>query len=163
MADDGSDDVTDGLGRLAGTWRGTNGFRMMPTDEFVDGPGTATVTTAAGGNVVVVTYTWVHPEDGPQDGVLMVGSPAEQDQSVDAAWGDSWHQHPSILTLSGKSERGRLEVTAGYGGGWAWTIAVEGGDSLRLAMFNVVPAEHATADIAAGPYPVMRAELHREG
>lgn len=164
MADDSPAEVTDaGLGRLAGAWRGTNAFRMMPTDEFVDGPGTAIVTTAAGGNVVVVTYTWVHPQDGPQDGVLLVGSPGEQDQSVDAAWGDSWHQRPSILTLSGTSAGGRLEVTADYGGGWAWTIAVEGEDPLRLTMFNVVPAELATADVAAGPYPVMRAELHREG
>jgi hypothetical protein len=29
-------------------------------------------------------------------------------------------------------------------------------------MHNVVPAEHATDEIAAGPYPVMVAELHRE-
>ena len=29
-------------------------------------------------------------------------------------------------------------------------------------MHNVVPAEHATEEIAAGPYPVMVAELHRE-
>jgi hypothetical protein len=164
MAEDSSTDTTDaGLGRLAGTWRGTNGFRMMPTDEFDEGLVSATVTTAAGGNVVVVTYTWIHPEDGPQDGVLLVGSPAEQDQTVNAAWGDSWHQRPSILTLAGTSTGGRIEVTADYGGGWAWTIAVEGEDPLRLTMFNVVPAEHATADVAAGPYPVMRAELHREG
>ena len=164
MADDSTTDVTGaGLGRLAGKWRGSNGFRMMPTDEFNEAPATATVTTAAGGHVVVVTYTWAHPQDGPQDGVLLVGSPAEREQAVTAAWADSWHQHPSILTLSGTLVGGRLEVTADYGGGWKWTIALEGNDPLRLTMHNVVPAEEATDDVEAGPYPVMVAELHHEG
>jgi hypothetical protein len=149
------------LGRLAGTWRGTSGFRLMPTDEFHHGPATALVTTAAGGNVVVVSYTWNHPEDGPQEGVLFVGAP-DDEQTVGAAWGDSWHQRPSILTLSGRGTEGRLEVTADYGGGWGWTIALEGDDPLRLTMHNVVPAEHATDEVAAGPYTVMVAELHRE-
>ncbi len=149
------------LGRLAGTWRGTNGFRLMPTDEFHDAPATAVVATAAGGHVVVVTYTWSHPDDGPQDGALFVGSP-DDEQTVGAAWGDSWHQKPSILTLTGTLTAGRLEVTADYGGGWQWTIALEGDDPLRLTMQNVVPDEQATDEIAAGPYPVMVAELHRE-
>ncbi len=107
---------------------GTNGFRLMPTDDFHDAPATAVVTSAAGGNVVVVTYTWSHPEDGPQDGVLLVGSP-DDEQVVSAAWGDSWHQKPSILTLAGTLAGDRLEVTADYGGGWQWTISLEGDGS----------------------------------
>ena len=136
---------------------------MMPTDEFNQAPATATITTAAAGDVVVVTYTWEHPEDGPQDGVLLVGSPGEQARTVDGAWGDSWHQHPSILTLSGTmADDGRLEITAEYGGGWAWTISLEGEEPLRLTMYNVIPAEQATDEIEAGPYPVMVTELRRE-
>ncbi len=159
--DDSADETDEGLRRLVGTWRGTNGFRMMPTDEFHEAPATATVTTAAGGKVAVVTYTWEHPQDGPQDGVLLVGSPDAQQQKVNAAWADSWHQQPSILTLSGTLADGRLEVTADYGGGWEWTIVLEGENPLRLTMHNVVPVEHATDEVAAGPYPVMVAELHR--
>lgn len=149
------------LERLVGTWRGTNGFRLMPTDDFRHAAATAVVTTAAGGHVVVVTYTWSHPEDGPQDGALFVGSP-DDEQTVGAAWGDSWHQRPSILVLSGSLAGGRLEVAADYGGGWGWTIALEGDDPFRLTMHNVVPEEQATEDIAAGPYAVMVAELHRD-
>ena len=34
--------------------------------------------------------------------------------------------------------------------------------ALLLTMHNVVPDEHATDDVEAGPYPVMVAELQRE-
>jgi hypothetical protein len=150
------------LGRLAGNWRGTNGFRLMPTDELQEAPATAVVTTAAGGHDVVLTYTWIHPDDGPQDGVLLVGSPDEQQQAVDAAWGDSWHQKPSILMFSGTLVDGRLEVIADYGGGWKWMITLEGENQLLLTMHNVVPDELATDEVSAGPYPVMVAELRRD-
>jgi hypothetical protein len=148
------------LGRLAGTWEGTNGFRLMPADELHRAPATATMATAAGGHDVVVTYTWVHPQDGPQDGVLLVGSPDEHGQ-VTAAWGDSWHQQPSIRTFAGTVVGGRLEVSADYGGGWMWTIAIEGDDPLAVTMYNVVPEEYATDENAAGPYPAMVTELRR--
>ena len=150
------------LGRLAGTWRGTNGFRMMPTDDMPEAPATAVVTIVAGGYDVVVTYTWNHPQDGPQDGVLLIGSPDEEQQTITAAWGDSWHQKPSFLVLSGSLVDGRVELTADYGGGWLWTIGLEGDSPLLLTMRNVIPAEHATDEIEAGPYSVMIAELHRE-
>ena len=151
------------LGRLAGAWRGTNGFRMMPTDDMLEAPATAVVTIAAGGYDVVVTYTWSHPEDGPQEGVLLIGSPDEENQAINAAWGDSWHQKPSLLVLSGSLADGRVELTADYGGGWQWTISLDGSrdDRLVLTMDNVVPADQATADVLAGPYPVMVTELGR--
>ena len=83
-------------------------------------------------------------------------------QTVTAAWGDSWHQRPSLLTLSGTLTDGRLEVTAEYGGGWRWTITLEGENPLLLTMYNVVPDEYANDEVTAGPYPVMVAELLRE-
>ena len=150
-----------GLGRLAGSWRGTNGFRMMPADDLASAPATATIASAAGGNATVVTYTWTHPDDGAQDGVLLAGSP-DDEQAVVVAWADSWHQQPALLSLAGTSTDGRLDVTADYGGGWKWTITIEGDDPLLLTMYNVIPDEHATAEVAAGPYPVMVAELRRE-
>jgi hypothetical protein len=150
------------LGRLAGAWQGTNGFRMMPTDDMLEAPATAVVTIAAGGYDVVVTYTWNHPQDGPQEGVLLIGSPDEERQAINAAWGDSWHQKPSLLVLSGRLAEGRVELIADYGGGWQWTIGLEGDNPLVLTMHNVIPEEHATEEIEAGPYPVMITELHRE-
>ena len=61
--------------RLAGTSSGTNGFRLMPTDDFHEAPAAAHLTMTAGGQDLLFTYTWAHPADGPQDGVLLVGSP----------------------------------------------------------------------------------------
>jgi hypothetical protein len=160
MGDESAAAPNNELAHLAGSWAGTNGFRLMPDDDLAVAPATATVTTAAGGHAVVVTYTWVHPQDGPQEGTLLVGSPDDEGQAT-AAWGDSWHQQPSIRTFAGTLAGGRLEVTADYGGGWRWTIAIEGGDPLALTMFNVVPDEYATDENPAGPYPAMIAELRR--
>jgi hypothetical protein len=151
------------LGRLAGTWRGSNGFRLMPPDELYEAPATAELATVAGGHDLVLSYTWAHPADGPQDGVLVVASPEDERQVVTAVWGDSWHQKPSMLTLSGTLAERRLEVSADYGGGWRWAISLDGerDDRLVLTMHNVIPAEHATDETPAGPYPVMVAELQR--
>jgi hypothetical protein len=148
------------FGRLAGGWSGSNGFRLMPTDDLYDGPATAELSTAAGGHDLVLTYTWVHPVDGPQDGVLVVGSPEDEQQVLTAAWGDSWHQKPSMRTLTGRLTERRLEVTADYGGGWRWAVSLDGSrdDRLTLTMHNIIPAARATDEVPAGPYPVMVAE-----
>ncbi len=151
------------LGRWVGSWRGTNGFRLMPTDDFHEAPATGQLATAAGGHDLLLTYTWAHPVDGPQDGVLLVGSPEPGQQGVTAAWGDSWHQNPSILTLTGTLAEGHLDVTADYGGGWQWVISLAGEheDALVLTMQNVIPEEHASEQVSAGPYVAMVAELQR--
>jgi hypothetical protein len=87
------------------------------------------------------TYGWRHPDDGPQDGVLLVGSPDDERRVVTVAWGDSWHQKPSLLMLTGELARRRLEVSADYGGGWRWMISIDGDrdDRLALTMYNVIP------------------------
>jgi hypothetical protein len=151
------------FGQLAGSWRGSNGFRLMPTDELSEAPATAQLSIAAGGHDVVLTYTWAHPDDGPQDGVLLVGSPDDETEVVTAAWGDSWHQKPHLLVLTGTLTERHLEVSAEYGGGWRWMISLESDreDRLALAMYNVVPVEYATDEASAGPYPVMVADLRR--
>ena len=148
---------------MAGTWHGTNRFRLMPTDSFHDAPATAQLSTAAAGHGLLLTYTWEHAADGSQDGVLLVGSPEAGQQDVGAAWGDSWHQKPAMLTLNGTLADGILELSADYGGGWRWVISLagRGDDTLVLTMQNVIPAEHATEAISAGPYVVMVAELRR--
>lgn len=144
--------------RFVGTWRGENGFRLMPFDDLHVAAATASGATAAAGADLVLRYTWVHAEDGPQDGVLLVGSPDEG--RLTAAWGDSWHQQPRLLSFAGTATADGFDLTADYGGGWLWTISATAVDEhLALTMHNVIPAEHATAEAAAGPYPVMVAEL----
>jgi hypothetical protein len=150
------------LGRLTGTWTGSNGFRLMPDHELEDAPASAAVTTAAGGHAFLLTYEWVHPDDGPQDGILLAGSPDEGETQVTVAWGDSWHQKPPLRVMTGTLDETRLRVEADYGGGWVWVITIDGTeDRLSLTMENVIPAEYATADKAAGPYPVMVGRFRR--
>ena len=145
------------LPNSAGTWVGNNGFRLMPSDPFAE-PARVTVMAAAGGHLASIAYWWEHPDDGPQDGLVVVG-PADDGGSLVAMWGDSWHQKPAPMMLSGSRDSAgtTLELEGEWGGGWGWRVtfdATEAG-SLRMQMDNVIPAEHATAEIAPGPYPVM--------
>jgi hypothetical protein len=146
-----------------GSWAGTNGFRLMPSDPLAEFPARLTVTAGAGGHLTSVSYWWEHPDDGPQEGLLVIG-PVDQNGSLVALWGDSWHQKPAPMILSGSHGTGdALELEGDYGGGWRWRVTVDptDPDNLRMQMDNVIPAEHATAEITAGPYPVMIMQTHR--
>lgn len=148
---------------FVGTWAGTNGFRLMPSDRLCELPATASVTTAAGGHLALVAYIWQHPDDGPQDGVILIGSTGEGD-AVAATWGDSWHQQPAPMALSGhQTSDGSIGLEGSYGDGWAWRILLEASDGggLRMRMDNVIPESHATADVPVGPYPVMLLQVRR--
>lgn len=148
---------------LVGTWAGTNGFRLMPDDPFREAPATASVTTAAGGHLTLVAYGWQHPDDGPQDGLILIG-PAGEGDAVAATWGDSWHQQPVPMPLTGsRAADGSVSLDGSYGGDWGWRIllgADEAGE-LRLRMDNVVPAGDATAEMPAGPYAAMDLRARR--
>jgi hypothetical protein len=146
------------LADCAGTWLGSNGFRLMPTDEFAERPAGATLALAAGGHLTSLAYTWEHPDDGPQEGLLVFG-PGEDAGSVVALWGDSWHQQPAPRAFAGSGDDEAVELEADYGGGWLWRIALSapGPSALTLRMDNVVPAEHRPED--AGPYTAMLMEL----
>ncbi len=151
------------LSAYAGTWTGTNGFRLMPHDPLAEFPAAVTVTIAAGGHLTSVAYSWEHPDDGPQDGLLVIGT-AGEDASLIAMWGDSWHQKPAPMSLSGSYQgAAAIELEADYGGGWRWRIVFDttDPDTLRMRMDNVVPAEQATAEISAGPYPAMIMDVRR--
>ena len=147
---------------LDGTWVGANGFRLMPTEPYVERPAEVTVARAAGGHLTTVAYFWQHSQDGQQDGLVVAGSAGEAGSLV-AFWADSWHQHPVPMSLTGShAPGGAVELEATYGGGWGWRIVFEGGSGgLRMRMDNVVPAEHATAEVPAGPYPAMVMDLRR--
>ena len=127
----------------------------MPSDPFAEFPARMTVSTAAGGHLVSVSYSWEHPDDGPQDGLVVIGT-ADDGGSVVAMWGDSWHQKPAPMILSGSRDTdATIELEGDYGGGWRWRVKFDATGGFQMQMDNVIPAEHATAEIAAGPYPVM--------
>jgi hypothetical protein len=110
-----------------------------------------------------ISYSWEHPQDGPQDGLLVVGS-AGADDSLMAIWSDSWHQQPIPMSLSGSHGAGAtVELEGDYGGGWGWRIVIDASDpeNLRMRMDNVVPPDQASGDVPAGPYPVMVMNIRR--
>ena len=82
-----------------GDGAGSYAFRLLPDDDFDEGASTVAVDAAASGRAVLVSYTWVHPVDGPQTGTLLLGVPGE-DGAVSAAWVDSWHQR-DVVALTG--------------------------------------------------------------
>jgi hypothetical protein len=144
-----------------GTWAGTNGFRLMPADPLAEFPASATVTSGAGGYLTSVTYSWEHPQDGPQDGLVVLGAGEEGDTLV-ALWADSWHQKPAPMSLSGQRDPdGTAALAATYGGNWGWRIVLggDGDHGLLIRMDNVLPPERAASDVAA--YPVMVMTLKR--
>ena len=72
----------------------------MPSDPLVEFPARVIVTTAAADYLTSVAYSWEHPDDGAQDGLLVIGS-ADEHGSLVVMWGDSWHQKPTPMMLSG--------------------------------------------------------------
>jgi hypothetical protein len=151
------------LTRHAGTWAGTNRFRLMPDDPPSSADATAQLFLGAGGNVAVLAYTWTHPDDGVQDGVLVLG-PDEEPDGVLAMWGDSWHQKPAAKQLRGATNADTLTVGYAYAEGWEWriTLTVDRPDLLRWRMDNVVPPS-ASGTAEAVTYWAMDGELRRPG
>lgn len=151
------------LSDFVGTWSGTNGFRLMPGDPLAEFPATATVAVAAGDHMTSITYTWEHPADGKQDGLLVVGS-GSKDRSLVALWGDSWHQQPAPMSLSGSEAASKaVELEGEYGSGWRWRIVFvcDRTDRLRMRMDNVIPADQALTETPAAPYPAMIMDTRR--
>jgi hypothetical protein len=105
----------------AGSWTGTNEFRLMPTDPPHEAAATAEVSPAAAGQLTSIAYTWTHPEDGEQDGLLVVG-PDDESEGVVALWGDSWHQSPAPKVLTGSVGDRGIQLSYLYGGDWRWEI-----------------------------------------
>ena len=86
------------LDRAVGGWAGTNLLRIMPTDPYRESQTHATVTRAAGGDIVVITYTWAEAGE-PQDGMLII-SGGDEPGEARGIWVDSWHQRPLWIVLS---------------------------------------------------------------
>lgn len=148
-----------GLIGHVGTWAGTNGFRLMPSDSHHHAPATAEVSSHAGGNLVAVAYTWSHATDGPQDGFLVLGA-GDDEGSIVAFWGDSWHQHPQPRAFDGTADGGVVTVSYEYAPGWSWTIVVDAtsSESLRIRMDNTVPDGDPYAAMVMDLRPVQRAD-----
>lgn len=133
---------------------GTATFRLMPSDDFATGASTVTVAAVAGGRALELAYTWTHPDDGEQAGLLLLGSPGP-DRAVSAAWVDSWHQ-PFVTPLVGGAGVSGARALYEYAPGWFWEIELEVSDARpTLVMRNVPPEREAGPD---GAYEVTRTD-----
>jgi hypothetical protein len=152
--------VIDAFAHAAGTWQGTNGFRLMPTDDLFTAPATATVALAAGGHLLTLGYTWRHPDDGEQQGLLVLGhgDDATGPAHATALWADSWHQQ-AARAVDGRADGETVGFEYDYGDGWRWRVTVTTtGETLALRMLNVVPESAAPS---VGAYEAMVMDLRR--
>lgn len=137
-----------------GSWQGTCGFRLTPDDELQVAPSRATTEAEAAGTGWSLRYTWVHPQDGEQAGLLVLGG-AGEDGSVTAAWIDSWHQRPEVRLLTGTTDGVGTHLETDYDG-WLWRVGLTAGPgTLAMTMHNVVP--DGVDGAGGGPYLAMDA------
>jgi hypothetical protein len=154
------------MGILAGhlgDWRGTNAFRLTPTDPPHEAAATAQVTSAVRGLLTEVAYTWSHPEAGEQTGLLVLAA-ADDPPGTVALWSDTFHQAPAAGWLTGSSGSGTVTLGYGYAGDWRWEVVIDASDPgrLRIRMDNVVPESAAAQGYPPGTYWAMQAELSRQ-
>lgn len=131
------------LTTLVGPWTGAHRLWLSPAEPVRESAATATVTLAGQGKFISIAYTWA--EDGPQDGLLMIGQAANSD-TVHAAWIDSWHYSDKLMNCVGSlTPQGGFSVKGFYpappGPDWGWRIVIEphASDAWQMLMFNVTP------------------------
>jgi len=129
------------LTTLVGNWKATNRLWLSPDEPVRESKVTASVALAAQGQFITIAYTWA--EDGPQDGLLMIGQ-AAQSNAVKAAWIDSWHNGDKLMLCEGSlSTEGAVSVKGSYpapsGPDWGWRIVIEpqANDAWRMVMYNI--------------------------
>jgi hypothetical protein len=93
---------------------------------------------------VRLDYTWVY-QGQPQEGSLLVGFDPKAGV-VSAHWIDTWHMGSAVMACSGKSPGEAIALrgsnAAPPGPDWGWRIDLTpGADSIRMVMFNILPAE----------------------
>lgn len=138
-------DVVSAAGALVGSWLGTYHVWLGPGDPARLSSTRATVTQAAGGAFLVITYAWSESER-PHDGVLMLRLAAETGP-VDMVWVDSFHTMGEFMRFVGSrtQEGGREGTTTwsiGDGPDWGWRIVVSTptADELLVQMYVATPA-----------------------
>lgn len=131
-------------GKLVGEWSGRNSLWLAPGEPVRHSATEATVTTAAAGQFLVITYSWSDKGE-PHDGLLMVRV-ADDPSPLDMVWVDSFHTMRQFMRFEGReSGDGSIEATTkwspGSGPDWGWRIAVSsaGPDHLVVRMFIETP------------------------
>ena len=128
---------------LTGEWAGENRLWLSPDQPARVSETTATITTAARDQGLLVHYTW-EDEGAPQAGVILVQYTRKG--VVTAAWTDAWHMSGTVMFCRGAIDgKGQIVVDGSYaappGPDWGWRIGLEpaGDDGFILRMFNMTP------------------------
>lgn len=129
---------------LIGVWAGDNLLRLSwqsPSD--FQSRGELTAATAIRDKFLTVNYQWSR-HDALHEGLLLLGFDAEQ-ETVNAAWVDSWHSNIKPLILSGTvNEQKTMDLRGTYEvpnhPDWGWRIVITPAENdLRMTMYNVSP------------------------
>ena len=132
--------------RAAGAWTGPSQLWLEPGSDPRDCVSEAEVVRVAGERFLRLSYTWSY-EGAAKSGELLIARDTDEGRWT-AVWGDSWHQHRSLLECRGPIEdpnafraRGEYEVGEGHPN-WGWSIGLTmEGETLVLRMWNEMP-EH---------------------
>jgi Protein of unknown function (DUF1579) len=132
------------LGALVGEWEGRNLLWLSPDDPARESATSATVSLAAQGRFLTVSYRWA---DGgkPQDGVILLGA-GQQGKTLEAAWVDSFHMGDALMPCTVVVEsNGGVSLVGSYaappGPDWGWRIEIQpdAADGSWLRMYNITP------------------------
>ena len=132
----------DRLATIGGEWAGDNRV-LLPGEPPHESASTACLTVARNKRSFSLIYTWAFDGE-PHDGVLVYVL-ADDGESVQAAFIDTWHMAGQIMLCQGVAEATSVfDVRGAYAvpgnPDWGWRIVLEvGNDSLRLTMYNVTP------------------------
>jgi hypothetical protein len=94
---------------LTGRYSGTNNLILSPAEPPRPSPATASVTPVSRGKLVRLDYTW--DDDGPQEGLLLVGARDGRDGVLGAST-DSWHMGKKLMVFSGDIDATTMRVLA---------------------------------------------------
>jgi hypothetical protein len=132
------------LKQLQGEWSGKKRLWLTPGEPVRESPAQARVEFAAGERLISVHYTWSW-EGTPQDG-LIVARLADDTESVDAFWLDSWHMSDRFMLCRYQAtDDATVAVLGKYAGpsgpDWSWriTITTEREGEFQLIMDNITP------------------------
>ncbi len=131
--------------KLVGAWSGRYQLWLGPAEPVKDSATDATVSAAAAGRFLIITYSWGSSEE-PHDGVLMLRV-ATEPSPVDMVWVDSFHTMGKFMQFEGRQVAdGSWDATTtwsiGDGPAWGWRIVVSspGADELLVQMYVATPA-----------------------
>ena len=110
--------------KLTGRWKGTKQLYFKPGDTPFESGSILEVNPVAKESFIQATYTWSY-KDRDHEGILLLCTNGVNN-TVTAAWGDSFHQSGCLMHLEGHmDEEGTLDVMGTYAAppGPDWGVA----------------------------------------